>query len=625
MFFHLIRFTRLFLLSELILLSMSAQALHCTDILNKKLNPLGPHQWHLYAYGDSAFATPLKGEERLAAIGQDINAYTVLKEYCLSGHGVNVAVVDSGLQLAHPSLAPNIDNRPYTSATWSINFRNNQLSSNDPSPIESDEDDHGTMVAGLIGMRSNLGFGGSGVAPRSRLTGYNAISQDTQNFQNLYESLGGSDASKNNHIFNLSYVSNSKTQISREEPLELASLAMYRTGTRLLRNGKGAIYVKSAGNGFKSLAAAGDFTSCESALKYFISCQNSSMNPDNTVPEVITVGALDVFGKKASYSTSGASLWVSAPGGEYGYNKVWVDAQFARLNEELDWWEKFRPTIGYPAVISTDMVGSYVGNSHKINIDDAGDIFNIRNAFNAGLVPENPLHNYTSSMNGTSAATPIVSGAIAILLEANPKLTWRDIKYILARTATKTDPQFSGVKAHLEHGEYEFEQGWVTNAAGFHFSNWYGFGRVNLKEAVDMALSYDSPLGHLYIERAWWPKSKALNLDIPSDSYFGVTQILNIPNTQNLTIESVQILTSIESEYVGDIALEVTSPSGTKNIVWHAGNGFASNTNLTDMIMQSNAFYGEQSAGDWMIRAVNTGIHHAQATWLALQIKITGY
>lgn len=625
MIFAFLRTCSLFL--SIILFSSKANALnlYCTDILNTKLNPLGPHQWHLYAYGDSAFATPLNADERTAAFGQDINAYSVLKDYCFSGYGVRVAIVDSGLQLAHPSLAPNIDNRPYTSKTWSVNYRKNNLSDYDPSPIEPDDSDHGTMVAGLIGMRSNLGFGGSGVAPRAHLAGYNVISENTQTFQNIYESLGAVDASKNNHIFNLSYGANSNTQISRDEPLELASLAMYKTGTRLLRNGKGALYVKSAGNGFKTLASLGDFISCESALKYFVSCQDSNMNPDNAIPEVITVGALDVFGKKASYSTTGSSLWISAPGGEYGYDKVWVDAQFARLNEELDWWERHRPTIGYPAVISTDVMGSRVGNAHKIDLNDVGEIFNIRNAFNAGLVPENANHNYTNSMNGTSAATPIVSGAIAILLEANPKLTWRDVKYILAATATQTDPHFSGVTADLAYGIYQFEQGWVTNAAGFHFSNWYGFGRVNLKTAVDLALNYHYPLGH-YVENAWWPQTKMLNLEIPlHNNNRGVERLITIPHNQNLTIESVQILTSLKSEYLGDIAIEAISPSGTKSIIWHAGNGFASNGNLNDMIIQSNAFYGEMSAGNWTIRAINTGIHNTQAIWTALQIKITGY
>ena len=47
-------------------------------------------------------------------------------------------------------------------------------------------------------------------------------------------------------------------------------------------------------------------------------------------------------------------------------------------------------------------------------------------------------------MNGTSSATPVTSGSLALILEANPNLTWRDVKYIIAKTATKVDPEFAG-------------------------------------------------------------------------------------------------------------------------------------------------------------------------------------
>ena len=63
------------------------------------------------------------------------------------------------------------------------------------------------MVSGIIAMRSNLGFGGSGVAPRAKLAGYNIIQAEAgvQQFQNFVDSLGGADESKGNDIFNMSY------------------------------------------------------------------------------------------------------------------------------------------------------------------------------------------------------------------------------------------------------------------------------------------------------------------------------------------------------------------------------------------------------------------------------------
>ena len=45
----------------------------------------------------------------------------------------------------------------------------------------------------------------------------------------------------------------------------------------------------------------------------------------------------------------------------------------------------------------------------------------------------------THEFNGTSAAAPVATGVIAQILSANPLLTWRDVKYILANTSEKVE------------------------------------------------------------------------------------------------------------------------------------------------------------------------------------------
>lgn len=601
---------------------------YCTDLSDGVKNPLGKFQWHLKNTGQKAFATDP------GVAGEDINAEPALKDECLSGHGVSVAVVDSGMQLLHPSLKPNIEGN---TKAKSINFRDDRLQINDPSPIPEDDEDHGTMVSGIIAMRSNLGFGGSGVAPRAKLAGYNIIQAGAgvQQFQNFVDSLGGSDSSKGNDIFNMSYGDNNLEQISSDDPITLGAITAYRYGVRLLRNGKGALYVKAAGNGFSKLGRDPDsVAACSMALKLNLSCQNSNMNTDNSIPEVITVGALNAKGKKTSYSTTGSSLWISAPGGEFGFDKNWINSHYERFSKSVD-WKNLRPTLGEPAIITTDVMGSRYGMSKIVNYDSEislEDVFGLRNSFNAGIAIDgegrylNSDYNYTNTMNGTSSATPVTTGSLALILEANPELTWRDVKYILAKTATKVDPSFSGVKIKVANDEdYQAEDGWVKNAAGFNFSNWYGFGRINVGEAVKLAKKYTVNSLGSYTEMNWYPLTGfATSKDVPAGASGLVYNLKPLPKASNVKIESVRAEVSVDSNFIGDVSLELTSPSGTKSIIWNTGNAFSGNGNLVKMPIQSNAFYGENSAGTWTLKVVNTGLNAKKVTFKGLRLQFAG-
>lgn len=89
-------------------------------------------------------------------------------------------------------------------------------------------------------------------------------------------------------------------------------------------------------------------------------------------------------------------------------------------------------------------------------------------------------------MNGTSAAAPTVAGVAALMLSANPQLTLRDVKYILATTAFQIDPD----QPKARYNGTVIDPGWITNAAGHHFSNWYGFGLLDGAAAVERAMRF---------------------------------------------------------------------------------------------------------------------------------------
>lgn len=69
---------------------------------------------------------------------------------------------------------------------------------------------------------------------------------------------------------------------------------------------------------------------------------------------------------------------------------------------------------------------------------------------------------YTNTFDGTSSASPVVSATVALMLEINPNLGWRDVMTILLSTATKID------EAHFL---------WGKNAVGRWYSPLYRLRR----------------------------------------------------------------------------------------------------------------------------------------------------
>ncbi|MBI5302779.1 MAG: S8 family peptidase [Chloroflexi bacterium] len=84
----------------------------------------------------------------------------------------------------------------------------------------------------------------------------------------------------------------------------------------------------------------------------------------------------------------------------------------------------------------------------------------------AALHPENRVDNYYFRMSGTSTSTPLVSGAVALMLEANPGLTPDQVKYRLKATANKTWAGYIATKAGAGYLDvYAAVKGTTTQAA----------------------------------------------------------------------------------------------------------------------------------------------------------------
>ncbi|MXZ13014.1 MAG: S8 family serine peptidase [Candidatus Dadabacteria bacterium] len=520
-------------------------------------DPLFREQWHLKNSGQSGFAN------NNGVAGADLQMTEAISNG-QNGDGVKLAVVDTGLEICHPDLAATVEE----GKSFNYAFQNSAGSSPTDPFNHSVLGDHGTSVAGVAAAVANNGLGGRGVAPGVKLRGFNLGTTLEADFEaELLSSLGGSSSNPDSasaHIFNMSFGSEVPSENSEEDFVNLVKM-----GTTDLRSGRGALYVKAAGN---------EFGVCENPhpINIEIGCVGSNSDPDQNLPYLINVGAFNARDVKSSYSSAGANLWVVAPGGEDGEEQ--------------------------PAIITTDQIGVHAGFSkipvnslttdHRSNLD--GDYF--------------------GGFGGTSSAAPATSGAIAILLGVNPDLTWRDVKHILATSARKIDPDIKEVRAAFNGKPYIAQHAWQINAAGYSYHNWYGFGAVSVDDAIIMTNGYTpNSLGE-FVESRWFPAADNSNLSlaIPDEDGAGVTHTLTVtdlPNTAN--IEAVILDITVNHGYGSDLGVKLTSPSGTESIVNAPFNVILDEfPGMRDWQLMSNAFYGEKPNGTWTIQVADLAADH---------------
>ncbi len=515
-------------------------------------DPLFAQQWHLRNTGQTGFSM------NRGIPGADLQMTAAIRDG-LSGNGVKLAVVDTGLEICHRDLAANVE------PGQSFNFIfESSAGASITDPFNHDVlGDHGTSVAGVAAAVANNGLGGRGVAGEVSLRGYNggaAFAADPH--VSLLRSLGGSHSypdSASVDVFNMSFGTVFPSGNSEEDFVRL-----FEMGTRDLRSGKGALYVKAAGNGF---------TGCPSPHPFNleIGCLGGNADPDQNLPYLINVGAFNADDVKASYSVAGANLWIVAPGGEGGVER--------------------------PGIITTDQAGVEKG----FDFAEGETLADGRSI--------DPHGDYVSTFGGTSSAAPATAGAIAILLSVNPDLSWRDVKHVLASSARRIDPNRDEVRAAFNGRPYVAQHAWQTNAAGYGYHNWYGFGALALDEAVAMARLHAPGSVGEFVESPWFSAAEngALFLAVPDGDGGGVADTLRIsglPDSAN--IEAVILEISVNHSYASDLGVTITSPSGTQSIVNAPFNlvldGFPG---LHQWHLLSNAFYGERPNGEWRIEVAD--------------------
>ncbi len=480
------------------------------------------------AYRPSGIDDPLYGCQWHLnnSLGEDINVEPVWSEG-LKGEGINIAVVDDGMDWSHEDLVDNVD------SSLSHDYTGN----ND---IHHRFQHHGTNVAGIISARDN-GVGVRGVAPQANIYGYNLLATGSRS------DTDDANAMALNRV--ITAISNNSWGPPDGPTIDTAGTfweGAVQTGVRDGYNGKGTFYAWAAGNGHEE----GDNSNLDELANFYAVTAVCAVNDEDT---------------RSNYSEEGANLWICAP-----------------------------------------------SNDHR--------------AEHKGIVTVENSNRYMDDFGGTSAATPIVSGVAALMRQANPNLTWRDLKLILAASARKNEPTNTGwVGGAPKYGS--------TSATDlYHFNHEYGFGVVDAKAAVDMAREWSSSLPVLQASSA---ASGNFNFQVPDLPAAGppTTHYHDLTlNTEINFTEFVEVEVTFNHPSFRDLDIELVSPTGAVSKLTVPFDTYTPNDPTDDDFIRLDGTFrfgsarhlGENPNGAWRIN-VSDHIELGSGTWDSWSIKAYGH
>ncbi len=209
---------------------------------------------------------------------------------------------------------------------------------------------------------------------------------------------------------------------------------------------------------------------------------------------------------------------------------------------------------------------------------------------------------YTTTFNGTSAATPIVTGVVALMLEANPTLGWRDVQNILAASSTHTGSAYGAGPGTNENFAWQFNGAANWNGGGMHFSEDYGYGMLNAYNAVRMAEAWQ------YIYPA--AQTSANEQSVDTGTLAANTTLPDLSTTNysftvsgDLSIEHIDLTLKITHSYFTDLRIFLISPDGTQVELYdgRSGDGSTADAGLT-WTFGIDDLRGELAAGTWTLR-----------------------
>jgi serine protease AprX len=461
------------------------------------------------------FDRPIRGHNYRTAV--TVGANTVHDSLGYTGAGVGIAVIDSGIAAWHDDLTKGSVSGifPYGNQRVAkfVDFVNNQL-------LPYDDNGHGTHVAGIIAGNGYDSNGEkAGIAPNAKLVSLKVLDANgIGTISNIIAALNWvavNGATYNIRVVNLS-VGARVTESYWTDPLTLAAKRVVD---------KGIVVVSASGNFGKNTLG---------------NLQYGAITAPANAPWVLTVGASSTMGT------------------------------LTRADDTMAGFSSNGPTaIDFGA--KPDLVAPGVGT---ISLAAPGSLFyGTKSAFLIDAKPRLGFKPYLA-LSGTSMAAPVVSGTVAMMLQANPKLTPNLVKALLQYTAQR----YSGYSALRQGagflntlGAVKLASFYASNKAGSHMPIQKVWSREIIWGSHRISGGYINPRGSAWVNGVVWGAAHGLagdfdNIVWGTDCGGGCDNI--VWGTADVTGDNI-----------------VWGTAGDDNIVW--------GTSMLDNIVWGTSFMGD--------------------------------
>ncbi|XP_053076190.1 proprotein convertase subtilisin/kexin type 4 isoform X1 [Acinonyx jubatus] len=228
-------------------------------------------------------------------------------------------------------------------------------------------------------------------------------------------------------------------------------------------------------------------------------------------------------------------------------------------------------------------------------------------------------HRCTDKHTGTSASAPLAAGMIALALEANPFLTWRDMQHLVVRASRPAQLQ---------------AEDWRTNGVGRQVSHHYGYGLLDARLLVDMARTWLPTQRQqkcvIEIVHTPTPAEGALTARTAPSPILPLTQVRrNVSACAGRanhirSLEHVQVQLSLSYSRRGDLEISLTSPMGTRSTLVAIRPLDVSGQGYNNWIFMSTHFWDEDPRGPWTLGLENKGYYFNTGTLYRYTLLLYG-